>query len=328
MSRNDGATMTADQTQTAQRHLAIVLEHMRYENAHDFDRCIAAFGHPRYEIVPTGEVHDGTDGVGGLLEQNRTAFADFHFEPHRTAPAGDVVLVEGTFTGTHTGTCSGLGLEAAVALARLGARVVLVGRNPAKTAAASDYVRQRSGSPTVELSLCDFASQASIHRLAAELLARCPRLEILVNNAGTVSVERKVTVDGIELTFAVNHLGYYLLTRLLRDRIVASAPARIVNVASHLHYRGTLDFADLEFERGYHVLKAYARSKLGNVLLTCQLAKRLRGTGVTVNALHPGDVATNIWSGAPSWSQRSEEHTSELQSLAYLVCRLLLEKKK
>jgi len=108
MSRNDGATMTADQTQTAQRHLAIVLEHMRYENAHDFDRCIAAFGHPRYEIVPTGEVHDGTDGVGGLLEQNRTAFADFHFEPHRTAPAGDVVLVEGTFTGTHTGTWRGL----------------------------------------------------------------------------------------------------------------------------------------------------------------------------------------------------------------------------
>src|SRR2546425_2301062 len=202
-----------------------------------------------------------------------------------------------------TGASSGLGLEAAVALARLGARVVLVGRNPAKTAAASDYVRQRSGSPTVELSLCDFASQASIHRLAAAVLARCPRLEILVNNAGTVSVERKVTVDGIELTFAVNHLGYYLLTRLLRDRIVASAPARIVNVASHLHYRGTLDFADLEFERGYHVLKAYARSKLGNVLLTCELAKRLRGTGVTVNALHPGDVATNIWSGAPSWSQ-------------------------
>ena len=94
--------------EASQRRLTTVLEHMRYENAHDFDRCIAVFGHPRYEIVPTGEVHDGKDGVGGLLEQNRTAFADFHFEPHRVAPAGDAVLVEGTFTGTHTGMWRGL----------------------------------------------------------------------------------------------------------------------------------------------------------------------------------------------------------------------------
>ena len=105
-----GATATADQGggRAALRHLAIVLEHMRYENAHDFDRCIAAFGHPRYEIVPTGEVHDGKDGVGGLLEDNRSAFADFHFEPYRTSPAEDIVLVEGLFTGTHTGTWRGL----------------------------------------------------------------------------------------------------------------------------------------------------------------------------------------------------------------------------
>ena len=208
-------------------------------------------------------------------------------------------------TAVVTGATSGLGLETAVALARGGARVVLVSRNPAKTAAALADIRRRSGvdPDAVEFVLCDLSSQASIRQLAATVLARYPRLDILVNNAGTVSVERKLTVDGIELTFAVNHLGYYLLTRLLRERIVASAPARIVNVASHLHYKGTLDFDDLGFARGYHILRAYARSKLGNVLFTCELAKRLGGTGVTANALHPGNVATNIWSGAPSWSQ-------------------------
>ncbi len=207
-------------------------------------------------------------------------------------------------TAIVTGASSGLGLETAVALARAGARVVLVGRNQAKTAALAD-IRRRSGADpdAVEFVLCDLSSQASIRQLAATVLARCPRLDILVNNAGTVSVARKLTVDGIEVTFAVNHLGYYLLTRLLREQIVASAPARIVNVASHLHYHGTLDFDDLSFARGYHILRAYARSKLGNVLFTCELAKRLLGTGVTVNALHPGDVATNIWRGAPSWSQ-------------------------
>jgi steroid delta-isomerase-like uncharacterized protein len=108
VSRNQGAAIADDQAGAAQRRLAIVLEHMRYENAHDFDRCIAVFGHPRYEIVATGEVHDGTDGVAGLLEQNRTAFPDFHFEPSRVAPAGDAVLVEGTFTGTQTGLWRGL----------------------------------------------------------------------------------------------------------------------------------------------------------------------------------------------------------------------------
>lgn len=206
-------------------------------------------------------------------------------------------------TAVVTGATSGLGLEAAVAMARAGARVLMVGRNPVRTAAALENVRRRSGSGAVETLLCDLSSQASIRRLAAQVLALTPSLEILVNNAGTVSVERKVTADDIEITFAVNHLGYYLLTRLLYERLVASAPARIVNVASHLHYKGTLDLGDLGFERGYHVLKAYARSKLGNVLFTRELAKRLRGTGVTVNALHPGSVASNIWSGAPRWTQ-------------------------
>lgn len=213
-------------------------------------------------------------------------------------------------TAVVTGATDGLGLETAVALARAGARVMMIGRSSTKTAAALSDVRRRSGAEgraggggAVESLLCDLSSQASIRRLAGEILARCPRLEILVNNAGTVSVERQLTADGIERTFAVNHLGYYLLTRLVYDRIVASAPARIVNVASHEHYRGTLDLDDLGFERGYQILKAYARSKLGNVLFTRELAKRLEGTGVTVNALHPGGVATNIWSGAPTWTR-------------------------
>lgn len=206
-------------------------------------------------------------------------------------------------TAIVTGASDGLGLEVAVALGRAGMRVLMVGRNAAKTAAALDQVRQRSGSKALEMLLCDFASQAAIRRLAAEIVSRAPRLDLLINNAGTVNAKRRLTEDGIEHTFAVNHLGYYLLTRLLRDRMVASAPARIVVVASSAHYYGGLDFDDLGFEHGYQILKAYKRSKLCNVLFTRELAKRLRGTGVSVNALHPGDVATNIWSGAPAWTR-------------------------
>jgi NAD(P)-dependent dehydrogenase (short-subunit alcohol dehydrogenase family) len=199
-----------------------------------------------------------------------------------------------------TGSSSGIGLEGAVVLAREGARVVLVGRDAARTDAAVAQVKQRSGSALVESLLCDFSSQASIRRLAGEVLARYPRLDVLVNNAGGVHKARTVTEDGIEATFAVNHLGYFLLTNLLLDRLIASAPARIVNVASVGHYNGTLDFDDLGFARGgYSIRKAYSRSKLANVLFTRLLARKLKGQGVTVNAVHPGAVATNIWSGAP-----------------------------
>jgi NAD(P)-dependent dehydrogenase (short-subunit alcohol dehydrogenase family) len=202
-----------------------------------------------------------------------------------------------------TGATSGIGLEAAVILAGGGAEVVMIGRDPAKTAAALADVKLRSGSTAVESLLCDFSSQTSIRKLAADFRAGHRRLHVLVNNAGTVNVRRTLTVDGIESTFAVNHLGYFLLTNLLLDLIVASAPARIVNVSSVGHYRGTLDFDDLGFERGYQIMKAYSRSKLGNVLFTHTLAEKLQGTGVTVNALHPGGVATNIWSGAPGWTK-------------------------
>jgi retinol dehydrogenase-14 len=155
----------------------------------------------------------------------------------------------------------------------------------------------------MESLLGDFASQSSTRALAAAVLERYDRIDVLVNNAGTVFDKRTETEDGIEATFAVNHLGPFLLTSLLLDRLVASAPARIVNVASTGHYAGTLDFDDLGYQRGYQIMKAYARSKLAMVMYTRSLATKLEGTGVTVNALHPGTVATDIWAGAP-WFAR------------------------
>ncbi|MGH8111581.1 MAG: SDR family oxidoreductase [Rhodanobacteraceae bacterium] len=207
--------------------------------------------------------------------------------------AGKTVMV--------TGATSGIGLEAAVVLARRGARVVITGRDPARIAAALARIREHSGSNAVEALQADFASRAAVRRLAAEFLAKYPRLDVLVNNAGSVNPKRTLTAEGIETTFAVNHLAPFLLTNLLIERVIASAPARIVNVASVAHTRGELDFDDLDFKRGYHIMRAYARSKLANVLFTRELARRLAGTGVTVNAVHPGTVATGIWGhGAPA----------------------------
>lgn len=203
-----------------------------------------------------------------------------------------------------TGATSGIGFEAALALARRGARVVMVGRDPARTARAAADVAARSGSADVSHLLCDFSSQAEVRRLAEDVLARHPRLDALVNNAGGVNKTRRLTADGIEMTFAVNHLGYFLLTTLLRDRLVSSAPARIVTVASIGHRQGTLDFDDLSYARGgYSIIRAYARSKLANVLFAAELARRLDGTGVTSNSVHPGSVDTRIWSGAPLWAK-------------------------
>ncbi len=157
-----------------------------------------------------------------------------------------------------TGATSGIGLEAAIVFAAAGAHTIIVGRNPAKTAAVLTQIKQRAESAIVEALVCDFSSQDAIRQLATEFCNRYRRLDVLVNNAGSVYARRRLTIDGIETTFAVNHLGYFLLTNLLHDIVVASAPARIVNVASTAHYRGTLDFNDLGFEHGYAIMKAYA----------------------------------------------------------------------
>lgn len=213
-----------------------------------------------------------------------------------------------------TGATSGIGLEAAVQLSAQGHHVILVGRDEAKTQRCVDDVRRRAGSELVDSALVDsalvdsavgdFASQSSTRALAADVLKRFTRIDVLVNNAGTVYDRRTETEDGIEATFAVNHLGPFLFTLLLRDRLVASAPARVVNVSSSSHFGGSLDFDNLEFERGgYSIMQAYMRSKLAMVAFTRSLAEQLEGTGVTVNALHPGTVATAIWSRAP-WFAR------------------------
>jgi retinol dehydrogenase 14 len=207
-------------------------------------------------------------------------------------------------TALVTGATSGIGLEASVKLAAMGAELVLVARDRAKGEAALAAVKRRSGSGAVSLMLCDFASLGQIRGLAAEIVANRPRLDILVNNAGSVSVRREMTEDRIERTFAVNHLGPFLLTNLLLGALKRSAPARVITVSSVAHRRADMPFDNLQFENGgYSIMRAYSRSKLGNVLFTAELARRLAGTGVTANCLHPGAVATSIWSHGPWYAQ-------------------------
>jgi NAD(P)-dependent dehydrogenase (short-subunit alcohol dehydrogenase family) len=204
-----------------------------------------------------------------------------------------------------TGGSDGIGLECAsqVAKAEPGCRIVVIGRDPRRTAAAIGRLRAESPQCRTDSLLCDFADQAAVRRLAEDLLQTCPRIDVLVNNAGTVFSRRRVTADGVEATFAVNHLAGFLLTELLLERIRESAQARIVFTSSEGHYSGTLDLDDVGFEHGYSVMRAYSRSKLANVLTARHLARRLEGTGVTVTSLHPGAIATNIWSRAP-WFAR------------------------
>ena len=209
--------------------------------------------------------------------------------------AGKTVLV--------TGATSGIGLEASISFALMGARLIMVGRDAGKTAQKVEEVRQRSGSGTVDSLLCDISSLAQVRRLAEEFCGRYDRLHVLVNNAGSVFTKRSLTADGIESTLAVNYLGPFLLTNLLLDVLKASAPARVIIVSSSGHYSGTMDLNDLGFEHGYQIMRAYGRSKLAAVLFTRELAKRLTGTEVTVNALHPGAVATSIWDRAPAYTR-------------------------
>ena len=203
-------------------------------------------------------------------------------------------------TALVTGASSGLGFEVSAKLASLGAELVLVARDRRRGEEAVATIKKRSGSNAVSLMLCDFASLTQIRRLAGDVVASRSKLHILVNNAGSVNAKREVTEDGIERTLAVNHLAPFLLTNLLLELLKRSAPARVVTLASIAQARGDMPFDDLQFERGgYAIMRAYARSKLANVLFTRELARRLAGAGVTANCLHPGAVATNIWSHAP-----------------------------
>jgi NAD(P)-dependent dehydrogenase (short-subunit alcohol dehydrogenase family) len=194
-----------------------------------------------------------------------------------------------------TGATSGIGRSAALALASLGARLFLLARDPKRADETRAEIADRTGHRDVEILIADLASQDEIRRAAAEFLARGEPLHVLLNNAGVVLTERHETRDGIETTFAVNHLAYFLLTNLLLERLVASAPARIVNVASDAHkLGGALDFDDLGARRRYSGMGVYGRSKLANLYFTTELARRLAGTGVTVNAMHPGAVRTGL----------------------------------
>jgi NAD(P)-dependent dehydrogenase (short-subunit alcohol dehydrogenase family) len=201
-----------------------------------------------------------------------------------------------------TGASSGIGLATARALATTGATVTLVCRDLSRGEAAVAEVRAASPTGAVDLALADLSSQAEVRRLAADLLARHPRLHVLVNNAGVVNLRHSTTVDGVESVFAVNHLAPFLLTNLLLDRLRASAPARIVTVASEAHRLGTIDFDDLGRARRYRVMRVYGQSKLANVLFTYELARRLEGTGVTANCCHPGAVATRLGQNNGRWA--------------------------
>lgn len=197
-----------------------------------------------------------------------------------------------------TGGNSGIGFETAAALAGAGARVVITARSEERGRAALERLNAGSPAVPVELAVFDLASLRSVREGAAELLDRLPRIDVLVNNAGLMLSDRRETVDGLEMTFQVNHLGPFLLTVLLLDRLKASAPSRIINVASTAHQsaRSGMDFDDLQATGGYGGMAVYGRSKLANILFTNELARRLEGSGVTANSLHPGTVRTG-WAG-------------------------------
>lgn len=197
-------------------------------------------------------------------------------------------------TALVTGATGGIGLATAVALAGLGARVGVVGRDEKRTAAAVQAVLAVPGSGGADGFLADFSDPREVRALAAEVLAAYPRLDVLVNNAGGYWSDRHVSADGLEWTFAVNHLAPFLLTSLLEERLRESAPARIVTVASDAHRAGRIEFDDLQAERGYAGMRAYAQSKLANILFTPELARRLSGSGVAAYSVHPGTVRTGF----------------------------------
>lgn len=193
-----------------------------------------------------------------------------------------------------TGATDGIGKETARRLAERGARVFIAGRNAEKGAAAVRDIATNTGTDQAEFLQADLSVQADVRGLAKAVKQRTNRLDVLVNNAGVIMFRREETHDGIEMTFGLNHLNYFLLTHELFDLLKASAPSRIVSVASIAHRRAILDFDDLQLSRGFGAWKAYSRSKLANIMFTYALARRLEGTAVTANCLHPGFVSSHF----------------------------------
>ena len=209
--------------------------------------------------------------------------------------AGKTVLI--------TGANSGIGLVTATALAGMGARIILACRRADAAEQAVAHIQQHCPGARVETVALDLASLQRVRRAAAEVRERYQRIDVLINNAGLASVRREISEDGFEKTFATNHLGPFLFTHLLRS-VINPDGGRIINVASQAHRMGRMHWDDLQLTRGYWVMKAYAQSKLANILFTRALAQRLKGTGVTVNALHPGAVSTRIWP-EDTWYERA-----------------------
>jgi retinol dehydrogenase-14 len=214
---------------------------------------------------------------------------------HNGPMTGRTVLV--------TGATGGIGKATALGLAALGAHLAITGRDPGRTEAAAREIRA-AGAGKVDVFVADLSAQAEVRRLAAEVLHRLSRLDVLVNNVGGYWNTRHVTADGLERTFALNHLAPFLLTNLLLERLTQSATARVVTVASNAHRMGRIDFDDLQGERSYSGSRAYDQSKLANVLFTYELARRLASTSVTANAVHPGVVNTSFGAEDPGGTQR------------------------
>lgn len=207
--------------------------------------------------------------------------------------AGKVVLV--------TGGTGGIGKATAIGLAGLGARVGITGRDPRRAEQAAADIRTSSGNPAVDVFAADLSSQAEVRRLAADVRDAYPRLDVLINNVGGFWAHRHLTADGLEHTFALNHLASFLLTNLLLDRLKASAPARVVTVSSHVQAEGRIEFDDLQGARNYSGQRAYSQSKLANIMFTNELARRLEGTRVTATSLHPGFVRTDFGAEDQAW---------------------------
>jgi len=193
-----------------------------------------------------------------------------------------------------TGATSGIGREMALGLALRGARVIIVGRSPERSAATVRALTARTGNSRIECLIADLSSQASIRELARTVVATYDRLDVLLNNAGGLYMKRATTVDGLEMTFALDHLAYFLLTNLLLPLLRNSAPARVVSTSSGAHTRGRINLDDLQGARKYGGWKAYAQAKLANIIFTYELSRKLSGSEVTANCFHPGLVASGF----------------------------------